>query len=406
MKFLQIKIWCFVPAFVLGGVFSDKGLTPVAIGDDNIPAASGEDSSEKPRSVSEQIAKINTELNSLQRRRIARSERIDTLQGLLNSANEFNRIATTPKDQRELSILKSALLSNLDSLQAEGILEQKNRFLESIEAANDPDLLRQVKIKFLEGKISTASRSTDEILNVVIENESLIHSAPWNEKRDLISALVQSANFNHSEDRAVLLLEVAINNLKSADEPSAKLLRSSAEAILRRIRLPGNELVLTGEKTFDGATFDWSSYHGKVVLVDFWATWCGPCLAEFPNMIKLYETYHDHGFEIIGVSVDSNKESLEQFLEKRKLPWTILHDLHGERNSGALNANYYGINAIPRMILIGRDFKVISTSARGNTLQELLKKEFPDISPGEAKTSAEIENSTKGELERASAEQP
>ncbi len=73
---------------------------------------------------------------------------------------------------------------------------------------------------------------------------------------------------------------------------------------VRRARLLTGDPVKVSGKTIDGKPFDISQYKGKVVIVDFWATWCGPCLAELPNLKKIYEKYHDRGLEIVGVNLD------------------------------------------------------------------------------------------------------
>jgi thiol-disulfide isomerase/thioredoxin len=142
----------------------------------------------------------------------------------------------------------------------------------------------------------------------------------------------------------------------------------------RRLGLAGNSMEIVGT-TFAGDKFDLKSLKGKVVLVDFWATWCGPCLQEVPNMLENYEKYHDKGFEIVGVSIDKEREDLEGFMAERKLPWIILHE-NGARNDP--NAMHYGVNAIPFMVLIGRDGKVISMEARGPELTEHLNRLFAE----------------------------
>lgn len=142
----------------------------------------------------------------------------------------------------------------------------------------------------------------------------------------------------------------------------------------RRLELPGNQLKLSGNK-HDGSKFELSELKGKVVLVDFWATWCGPCIAEIPNMKKLYEKYHDQGFEIVGLSLDRDRDDLDKFLEARKLPWIILHDQENEGQHPA--ATEYGIFGIPTMMLVGKDGKVLDIHARGEKLAELLEQQFP-----------------------------
>jgi thiol-disulfide isomerase/thioredoxin len=138
----------------------------------------------------------------------------------------------------------------------------------------------------------------------------------------------------------------------------------------RRLNLVGQPLALKGT-TVDGKPFDLASLRGKVVLVDFWATWCGPCLEELPNLKRNYEAYKGRGFEVVGVSIDEDRPALEAFLAERKLPWVTLHDKeHEGRHPATIE---YGIFAIPNVILVDQEGKVVSTLARGEELGRLLK---------------------------------
>ncbi len=143
------------------------------------------------------------------------------------------------------------------------------------------------------------------------------------------------------------------------------------EGSARRLNLLGNEMELEGI-TVDGEKFDWSKYKGKVVLIDFWATWCGPCLAEIPNVEKNYELYHEKGFDVVSISVDRDRAALDKFLETHETPWAMLHD--ADEKVERSMATHYGVMGIPTMILVGADGKVASLTVRGRALGAKLEE--------------------------------
>ncbi len=120
----------------------------------------------------------------------------------------------------------------------------------------------------------------------------------------------------------------------------------------------------------DGREVDVSKLQGKVVLIDFWATWCGPCVAELPNVLKAYKELHPKGFEIVGISLDSDKAALESFVKERGMEWPQYFDGKGWQNE---ISSKYGINSIPAMWLLNKKGMVVSTNARGG-LEEQVEK--------------------------------
>jgi thiol-disulfide isomerase/thioredoxin len=190
----------------------------------------------------------------------------------------------------------------------------------------------------------------------------------------IANAVAQQLEFGGRSDLAKEALAQYSEILsKAADEnDQLKQVVASMAGVLRRMNLPGNKMEIKG-KTVDGKDFDWEAYSkGKVVLVDFWATWCGPCVRELPNVKDNYEKYHAKGFDVVGISLDRSREALEKFLEKEGTKWAQLYE--DDAGGGHPVAEYYGIQAIPTVILVDKEGKVVSLNARGPELGKLLEK--------------------------------
>ena len=114
-----------------------------------------------------------------------------------------------------------------------------------------------------------------------------------------------------------------------------------------------------------------SSLRRKVTLLEFWASWCGPCRAENPNLVKTYEKYNPKGFEIFAVSLDNNKKGWLDAIKKDNLNWIQTSDLNGDRNKAAL---IYGVSGIPDNFLIDENGIIVARNLRGEELNEKLSE--------------------------------
>jgi thiol-disulfide isomerase/thioredoxin len=125
------------------------------------------------------------------------------------------------------------------------------------------------------------------------------------------------------------------------------------------------------EKGVDGKPLSLADYKGKVVLIDFWATWCGPCRGEIPNVVASYQKYHGKGFEVIGVSLDQDRQKLLDYTRQQNMTWQQYFDGQGWSNKLAAK---YGIESIPATYLLDGNGKIIGQDLRGDALGAAVAK--------------------------------
>ena len=123
-------------------------------------------------------------------------------------------------------------------------------------------------------------------------------------------------------------------------------------------------------KAIDGSEVDITKMKGKVVLVDFWATWCGPCMAEVPHVVETYKKLHEKGFEIVGISFDQDKSKLEKTIKEKGMTWVQFFDGKGWQNE---IGQRFGINSIPAMWLVNKKGMVVDTEGRTDLEEKVTK---------------------------------
>ncbi len=133
---------------------------------------------------------------------------------------------------------------------------------------------------------------------------------------------------------------------------------------------PGARPFAIAAKDLNSRPLSLAQYKGKVVLMDFWATWCGPCVGEMPNVIAAYKKYHAQGFDVVGISLDQDKGALTSFLKQNKMPWRQVYDGKGW---GSAVPRQYGVMAIPFGLLLNRDGTIAAVEVRGEALPAAIK---------------------------------
>jgi thiol-disulfide isomerase/thioredoxin len=323
------------------------------------------------------VAKIDSATPSAQQKVTFKGQVKD--QGAFYLVNFFD----TPKPQKVLVILEGG--ETID-VEADGVNDEEGKSNFTLKG-DYPNVKFMLELMAISKEMEKKVRKWNQEIQVDPKQEKRIQAeftqaqaASTAKIKELIPQMgshlvaLWATNFLPAEREMASLEEIA-NRLAKVrpNHPQVKQFVANLQ------RLQGvNEGAMAPEinlATPEGSNLALSSLRGKYVLIDFWASWCGPCRRENPNVVKTYAAYKDKGFEIYGVSLDQDREAWLKAIEKDQLVWKHVSDLKYWSSAGA---QAYQVNSIPQTFLLDKEGRILAKGLRGVALDQYLAQLFKD----------------------------
>jgi thiol-disulfide isomerase/thioredoxin len=303
---------------------------------------------------------------------------------IIEAADKVIAADTDGKTRATAVQAKLDALSLLERVGNADAAKQTKELLDKIKDDKQPEVVQVAKLFTFRNRMAEIGADPAAAAKLWDDLKTELKAAP-NKDLILLAAMFATGQEHRDPEAAVKYLTDLSDIAGKSKDPEISELAKKFEGTIRRLTLMGKPMEIKGT-LLDGTPFDQGTLKGKVVLVDFWATWCGPCVGELPNVKKNYEKYHDKGFEVVGVSLDRSLEDLQAFIAKEKITWPILFP-QAEKDQYWNNplAVYYGVNGIPCVILIDQKGKVVSLNARGPELGKKLDELLGKVEEKEAK---------------------
>ncbi len=324
--------------------------------------------------VSEAVQKLITDMERVDKGLAAARTAAEMTKLNIERANIIEQIIAGVTDVEDRAMWMQQYAETVSAAvqagQFSGGIARLEKLLATVETSGDQDLIAFVKFRLLTGKY-----------NSEVQQEGADFAKLHTEWLANLEKFI--TDFSNSDEAAEAKLQLAMGHEFSGDETAAiewygKIVAEHPEhpsakksaGAKRRLQSLGQPMVLRGN-TFDGKTFDLAAYKGRVVLVQYWATWCEPCKQDMQTIAKLQAKYAKAGFVPVGVNLDSSGADAVAFLKANKLPWVNVYEAGGLESR---LANEMGILTLPTMLLIDKNGKLVNRSVMAAELDKELEK--------------------------------